>query len=211
MILSRRFVPILIALLVITSGFVLRSVGAGKQLDPCRDPEALKQLELIPGTWDSVEKPVWYTTRRRQWTVAMAGGDRYNNPLIRTRMIRDFGIFLPWLHPTAGIGEDFRADEERLEWIETSAGKLPVHLRYQYTKSRVRIIAYGYVYGLEPVASPFGAALRDSFRAVVEGSHPLTVMLVAGAIEHGRLPVLQDAAIRWLADAFLRYEEVCRP
>ena len=34
MTLSQRFVPILIALLLITSAFVMRSVGAGAQLDP---------------------------------------------------------------------------------------------------------------------------------------------------------------------------------
>ena len=209
MTLSRRYALILIVLFLVTGVFVVRSAGVGKQLDSCRDPEALKWLDLVPGTQRTLEVTPRYTPRRTQWSAGVAGTKSYNDPQVKIRMVRDFSIFQLWLYPRLAVKERSIPDVERLEWIDTGAGRLPVHLEYYLSGSRPRLIIYAYMYDLEPVVNPFAAAFRGSFRAVVEGSRPLTMLLVSGSIEHGRLPVLEASSSRWLVAAYERFRKVC--
>lgn len=199
--------------LLLTGALVIRAVGGRTQLDECRDPGALKRLDLVPGTRKMFQRSYQLTSRRRQWTLGTSGGRDYNDPLIEVQMVRDFELFSLWLHPTQELSMigNFVPDDERLTWIETSAGSLPVHLEYKYSGSRLKLVAYAYVYGLEPVENPFAAAMLDSFRAVVGGTRPLTLLLVSGSIYHGRMPVLQASSLKWLSAAFERYREVCVP
>ena len=126
-------------------------------------------------------------------------------------MVRDFELFALWLHPTEDLAGGFVPDHEHLEWIDTRAGRLAVHLESKFSGSRQKLVAYAYIYGLEPVANPFRAALLDSFRAVVGGTRPLTLLMASGASYHGQLPIVKTAALTWLAAAFERYREVCGP
>ena len=126
-------------------------------------------------------------------------------------MVRDFELFSLWLHPTQPFVGKFVPDTERLVWLDTGAGKLWVHVEYKYSGSRRKLAAYAYLYGLDPVENPLWAALQDSFRAVVGGTRPLTLLLVSGSSPRGRLPMLEASGLRWLAAAFERYREVCGP
>ncbi len=211
MTLSRRFASILIVLLLITGALVIRAVGARVRLDECRDPAALKAVHLVPGTTKTMERIYQLTSRRRQWTIGGAGRGGKNDPRIGIRMVRDFELFSLWLHPKQDLAGGFIPDEEHLEWIETGAGRLAVHLEYKFSGGRQKLVAYAYIYGSEPVVSPFAAALRDSFRAVVGGTRPLTLLMTSGSVYHGQLPVMKTASLNWLAAAFERYRDVCGP
>lgn len=211
MTLSRRFASILIVLLLVTGALVIRAVGGRVQLDECRDPEALKRLDLVPGTQKASQREWRLTSRRRQWTLGTAGAGSYNDPRIGVRMVRDFELFSLWLHPTEAMVGSFVPDEERLRWIDTSAGRLAVHLEYKYVGARPKLVAYAYLYGLDPVANPATAALLDAFRAVVGGTRPLTQLLAGGTAYRDQLPQLEAGCLRWLAAAFERYREVCGP
>jgi hypothetical protein len=209
--LSRRFAPLLIALLLVTAAFVVRSRGSGFQADPCRDPEAVTRVDFVtdPGLVRQGVRRL--TSRRTQWTAAPTGTGGLNDPKLATRIVRDFEVFSLWLHPTLVIHENYVPDMAHLEWLDTDAGKLPVHLEYKYSGSRARLVAYAYVYGLEPVASPARAAAIGSWRAVLSGTPPLTIFMASGYIEHGKAPVLRAAALRWTRAAFEHFEAACRP
>jgi hypothetical protein len=207
MTLSRRFAPLLIAMLLITGALI---IGLGRRhFDACREPEALRWLDRVAGTREFEERIETHTRRRSQWTRGTAGTGAYYDPRVRVRVVREFTTLGLWLNPSLVIRENLVPDAEFVEWVETSAGEIPVHVAHKYTESRSRLIAYVYVYGRQPVANPFAAALRDSFSALVRGAQPVTILLVAGSIDHGRLPVLSAASVRWLKAAFEHHQDVC--
>ena len=164
MTLSRRYALILIVLFLVTGVFVVRSAGVGKQLDSCRDPEALKWLDLVPGTQRTMEVTPRYTPRRTQWSAGVAGTKAYNDPQVKIRMVRDFSIFRLWLYPRLTVKEFYIPDLERLEWIDTAAGRLPVHLEYYLSGSRPRLIIYAYMYDLERISSAKPNSVRSGMR-----------------------------------------------
>lgn len=209
--LSGRFALVLIALLLVTGGFVIRSIGAGVQADPCRDPEGLKRIDFVTDP-ESVQQPErWITALRTQWTAAWTGEGGLNDPRLRVRIVREFSVFALWVHPTLVIRENYVPDLSEVQWIETEAGSLPVHFEYKYSESRARLVAYAYVYGMEPVVNPAAAAVVNSWRSALFGTPPLTLFLASGYIEHGSMPALRAGAARWLADAFEHFQQVCGP
>ena len=209
--LSSRFALVLIVLLLVTLGFVVRSIGPGVQVDPCRDPEGLKRMDFVTDP-DSVQQPErWITPLRRQWTAAWTGEGGLSDPRLRLRIVREFSVFALWVHPSLVIRENFVPDVSQVEWIETEAGSLPVHFEYKYSGSRARLVAYAYVYGMEPVANPAAAAVLNSWRAALFGTPPLTLFLASGYIEHGNVPALRAGAARWLSNAFEHFQNVCGP
>lgn len=211
MTLSSRFALWLIALLLLTAGFVVRSLGPGVQDDPCRDPGALTQMDFVTHPRLVQQARSRITPRRTQWTASVTGRGGIGDPKLKVRILRDSEVFSLWLHPTLAIQENYVPDVAHVEWLDTDSGKLPVHFEYKYSGSRARLVAYAYVYGLEPVVSPLPAAVVNSWRAVLSGTPPLTMFMASGYIEHGRTPELRAAAARWLTDAFEHFGAVCRP
>jgi uncharacterized protein YjiS (DUF1127 family) len=71
------------------------------------------------------------------------------------------------------------------------------------------IVAYAFVFGNEPVASPFLAQLRGTLRELREGRRPLTIFLAGGAATPDTAPHREEIALRWIASAWRHYRGMC--
>ena len=71
--------------------------------------------------------------------------------------------------------------------------------------------AYLFIYGSEPVESPYLMQLRTVVSQLFRGGRPLTLIAVTGNVRGDRFGVADRAATDWIARAWEHYEAVCSP
>lgn len=182
--LSSRFALAALALLLVAAVPVwTRTEGVGRE--DCRDPEALLDLTAI--TPDS-------------------------DPTLRlTPTIRH--SFKPHAYYSRPGGDplEYSYPEHRIEVRSFEMGDevVPVHWGTDQSHTVMRLRAYTFAHGGRPTTHPLPSGLAMLGTQAVDGTRPVTVLMIDGVASIERGAELERRASRWIETAWHHYRQSC--
>jgi hypothetical protein len=207
------------------------SDGPARGTDRCRSPEQVRATSLIPGTTPLGERLEALDERTFQWSEGEVATPLTPAPM-SFQIVRSYDGPLLYMWATrigsdalvrASAGSRAPTEEERSRLrlqpealtqreVEAGAAVLPVHIAWDHTQPGVsRLVAWYFVFDGAPVASPFLAQLARAPGLALRGARPLTLVSVAALAPRPRAAAVEDAAVAWLANAWLFLDSACAP
>lgn len=176
--------------------------------DDCRDPDAMREVMLIPGTRaeSRTGQPDPIVLQRSEGSLDVGRArDRFRFAVVRA--LEPLRV----LHrPERFIVEGFEAESSELRWADRGGVRLPIHwVESRYTHNPMAI-GYTYVYGGSAIAHPRLALLGSALSRLFTGARPLTVLVAGGSVHGDRENVIRGAE-DWLFAAWHHYQMVCGP
>jgi len=211
---STRYVPHIVALIILAAiPTLLHSLGRF-DVDDCAAPEAL----LAPPGPDGASL---LSARDRQhfdtfwgagnWTAgALPGADRA--PRLSYVIARSYDPKAVYHWPEARVISDVRPVARGLEELDTQGVRIPVHRAYyepEATASGSFLAAYLLVYNSRPVSNPYLAQILSGPQQVVMGRHPMWLFIVYGKADDLQRREAEERAHAWLASAWESHRSAC--
>ena len=176
--------------------------------DDCRDPDAMRELMLVPGS--SVEpaddKSDASILQRSKGTLNVGRA----NHRLRFAVVRTLEPLRILHRPERLVVTGLDVKSSELRWAEREGARLPIHWVESKSTQNQIAIGYTYVYGQRAVANPRLALLGSGLRRLFTGARPLTVLVAGGWVRGDRESVVR-AAEDWLFAAWDGYRTVCGP
>lgn len=213
--LSTRYVPHIVALVVIaTIPTLLHSLGRF-DVDDCAAPELL----LAPPARDRA--PFLTTGERRRFDSFWGAGNWSAGTLpaaasggrLSYLIARSFDPKAVYHWPEARV-ISVRPGKRGLEEVESQGVRLPVHRAYYEPDGRsadVALAAYLLIYDSRPVVNPYLAQILSGPRQVVTGRHPMWLFIVYGTVGEPERRDAEQRAHEWLASAWESHRAACAP
>jgi len=177
--------------------------------DTCARPEVLSVTGLIQGSRPEGERRSLLGADNIQWSEGTITDPRFPKDPMTFRIVRSYRVLKTAEHPVGLMPVRIEPETVRLELVATPDGQLPVHVMRSSGREAFHVVAYSFVFGNEPVASPFTAQLAGVLRELREGRRPLTVLLAGGAATQESAPHREEIALRWIASAWQHYRNMC--
>jgi hypothetical protein len=177
--------------------------------DTCARPDVLGVTGLIEGSEPGGERRSHLTADTIQWSEGLIPDASFPRDPMVFRIVRSYRVLKTAEHPVGMMPVKVEPETMRLELVDTPEGTLPVHVMRSSGRELFHIVAYSFVFGNEPVASPFLAQLRGTLRELREGRRPLTIFLAGGAATPETAPQREKIALRWIASAWQHYRGMC--
>jgi hypothetical protein len=177
--------------------------------DTCARPEVLSVTGLIEGSQPEGERRGNLDADNIQWSEGLIADPSFPRDPMVFRIVRSYGVLKTAEHPVGLMPVRIEPETVRLELVDTADGPIPVHVMHSSGREAFHVVAYAFVFGNEPVASPFLAQLQGVLRELREGRRPLTIFLAAGAATPETAPHREEIALRWIASAWQHYGVMC--
>ena len=177
--------------------------------DTCARPEVLSVTGLIEGSQPGGERRSDLDADNIQWSEGHITDPSFPRDPMVFRIVRSYGVLKRAEHPVGLMPIRIEPETVRLELVDTQGGRLPVHVIRSSGREAFDVVAYAFVFGNEPVASPFLAQLEGALRELREGRRPLTIFLAGGAATSETAPHREEIALRWIAAAWQHYRVMC--
>ena len=179
---SRLALPALVILLM--AAIPIWTLSGNRSSD-CRDPEAL--TTAIPDRDEAI--------------TYMTGA-----------IIQSFSPYELYGRPRS---QDFAAnypdDTVVMRDVRVDGITLPVHWSAATTPGEVWVRAYYYVHAGEPVPHPFRSGLALAPRQLIEGTLPVTVVVVDGSSDMLKGHLVEPAVEDWIRKSWRHYKASCLP
>jgi hypothetical protein len=206
--LSGRYGKHLIVLLLLLAVPMLAAELRPRRRDDCRDPALLFVTSLIEGSKPVGESMPGDSADVIQWSYGeLANPQSPRNPL-RFQIVRSYDRAYTELNPL--LGAPFEAEVHAVEEVQTSSGRIPIHLAIDHTKEPSRLAAWTFVYDGRPVETPLFSILASAPRQLVGGYLPLTILMVDGTTSRGEVEPAAHAATEWLVAAWQHVAMACQ-
>jgi hypothetical protein len=207
---NRPLLPLLGILLATLLPVVHHAYGDANR-DDCADPAGLLAAYRIEGTRDEAERWDKHVNGWIQWTEGEINAERDDVEALNFRIIRTFRGRRAYLRPTSFLPEKLEPDHIELQWIDVDGERVPIHVGtvFQHSKRSMKLAAYMFVYGGEPVAHPFREQLASAIPQVVGGTQPVTLFMVSGFAKRNQMESIERPAREWLANAWRHYRDSC--
>lgn len=206
---SRRFLLPIAALALACGVVVWPRWLQPRSVDPCAHPDVLTVTALIPGSRPDKERRDKLDADHIQWSEGRINDPQFPRDPLVFRIVRSYSVLKAAERPLALLPEPLEPESVHLEWVEVPGGPLPVHVVRSAGQQSMQIAAYAFVFGNEPIASPFAAQLRGMLRELRDGRRPLTVLLAGGRATFDTAPYRDELAKRWIAAAWEHYRGMC--
>lgn len=203
---GRYAAPVLLMLGLAFAPIAQHSVRGG-QIEDCARPELLRD----PATFGDASGETRHTGRIRpkpwnEGALRLAGARPIVLDWALLRSQRPVSLYLH-LHSYAFSGT--RPEEVSTDWLEVDSEHLPIHLAYESWPSQRRFAVYLLVYRSEAVANPLSALLRSAVRDMIEGTPPMSILMISGTVSEADVDRALESARSWLIEAFHRHQAVC--
>jgi hypothetical protein len=207
---SRPLLPLLAILLVSLVPVVYHAYGDANR-DDCADPAGLLASYRIAGTRDEAERWDKHMNGWIQWTEGEINAGRSDAQSPTFRIVRTFRGRRVYLRPTSFLPEKLEPDHVERQWIDVDGERVPIHIGtvFQHSKRSMKLAAYMFAYGDEPVADPFRAQLASALPQVLGHTRPFTLFLVSGYAKRDQMESIERPAREWLANAWRHYRDSC--
>ena len=177
--------------------------------DTCAHPEVLSVTGLIEGSQPEGERRSSLSADNIQWSEGLIADLSFPRDPMVFRIVRSYSVLKAAEHPVGLMPVRIEPETVRLELVDTPDGQLPVHVLHSSGRESFHVVAYAFVFGNEPVASPILAQLEGLLRELREGRRPLTIFLAGGAATAETAPHREEIALRWIASAWRHYRGMC--
>ena len=176
------------------------------QNDPCRVPGALLDVGAIPGATPRGQKLERLDATVVQWSEGVIEDDRQPMDF---QWVRSFDARGLYENPTLLLKHEIEPEEHVLVERNVDGTILPVHVVRDGAKRPARMAAYLFVYGNDPVETPFLFALQSSARQFFTGTLPLTAILVEAPAQRRVDPEAEEKAVDWIEAAWRHHARSC--
>jgi len=206
--LSKRHVPLVLGLAVLLALPILRNRFEVQRVDDCARPSDLLALGRISGSGPIVERFEKYDRDVRQWTETDLRPEQSGMKL-RGAMIRSFRPIDLYTRPPSRILGPVEAGERFVDWVDVDGDRLPIQTIHDNMNGRHTLASWLFVYEGRPVERPLWSQLRSAVSQVWNGTHPLTLLLVAGPVQPPQREQARALAQRWIVDAYRLHRSAC--
>lgn len=208
--LSQRYLPHLIALLVLALIPVTLHTYAEVRGDECADPLVLVSSSSI----------VANTRRNKAMSHRFSGAQfregrlpgRDGEPPLSIAVIRGYDAKKLYYRISNRV-HDAAPDRVELEWLEGEP-RLPIRrasFKPDPIRSTVLESAYLLIYDGEPVENPYRNQLLAAPRRLFTGNRPMTAFFVSATVPAASLEAIRRRQDEWLRESWERYRAVCFP
>jgi len=208
--LSSRYVPLLLASLLLLMIPIARAGFGVRRVDDCVDPKALLELADLPATQSLAERYEKYDADVMQWTVAELDAAERGVQL-KGALVRSFRPIDLYTRPPKVLLGKFEAGERHVERVEVAGQVLPIQTIHDNANGKNAMASYLFVYDGEPVEHPAFAQLSAAPGLVWQGTRPLSLLAVAGVVAPQKRELARAKAREWLVAAYLRHRAACSP
>ncbi len=176
--------------------------------DPCRTPGALLDVGAVPGATARGQRLDRVDDTVVQWSEGVIDRER-SRAQMEFQWVRSFDARGLYENPTLLLKTEIEPEEHVLALREVDGTRLPVHVVRDGAQRPARMAAYLFVYGNEPVETPFLYALRSSARQFFTGTLPLTAILVEAPARRRVDPRAEQKAVAWIEAAWRHHARSC--
>lgn len=179
---------------------------APEREDPCRAPDLLRLTGLIDGTRPSGQRSEVIDDTVIQWSEGSLEDEAF-----RFRIVRSYAVGKASERPLRLTPRQGEAEQIETVMRPTPWGTLPIQLVRTSGMRSFDVVAYLFVLGNEPVASPVLSLMRNAFVPGRRGRPPLTILLVSAPVTPDNVERGREIALQWVEDAWGHYRSVCVP
>ncbi len=130
---------------------------------------------------------------------------------LTVRALRSFAPLELYEAPLHWLDEKLEPETHEVLTVEVDGQSVPIHVVRDRTRSPHHVVAYLFVYGSAPVASPWAAHMGSLPRLLAEGLEPMTLFVSDGpTVVVGAEDPVERRAIQWVSDAWRHYQTSCR-
>ena len=207
---STRYVPHIVALVVIAAiPTLLHSLGRF-DVDDCAAPE---QLLAEPG-------PTFSAADRKRFDMSWGAGNWSAGQLpgggerdLSYVVARSFDPKAVYHWPESRVVWDVRPEQRGVEQVQSEGMRIPVHRAYYEADGSAQreslVVAYLLVYHSRPVSNPYLAQILSGPVQVLTGRRPMWLFLVYGRVAPSERRAAEERAHDWLASAWERHRAAC--
>lgn len=203
--LSPRFAAAAAALFLAAAVPVWFHALSAPTYDDCRDPDRFFAATRLGGAQMEVAK---HRSRASRATEGRLHARTRN--AVRVRAFRTYEPSRLYASPMSfGFDSMSYLVPRETRWLETGDDILPVHWSSYEMEGIVHIEAYAYIQGGMPTWHPLQSGVALALPQLVEGTRPLTVLIVSGTGRPDEVPALEVAVEGWFVDAWRQLKVSC--
>ncbi len=203
--LAPRFVPALTA----ACALALVPVGvhsyAALRVDDCAAGDVLAPRVTDDGERSAYMAVAFDTDRWREGTLASGNGA----PEMSFAVIRSWNAKNLYYRGTRRLWLDVKPGADRIEWLESDDGSLPIVRSELEDEREHAVIAALVVYEGRPVESGWKAQLRAAPRQMFAGARPMTMFAVRADVRADNREAAEARARTFLLDSWRSYRALC--
>ena len=210
--LSRRWVPHLTALLVLTLIPVALHGYVGLESDDCAHATAIAPPWSPDGELEGTDAYIDERMKPSQWREGVLRDSE--GAALSYTIARGFDAKHIYYRPEYKLVRESRPVSHEIDWIDVDGERIPVHRPiYEHRLGRplIGIAAYVILYGGDPVEDPYRTQLLSAPLQIVRGRLAATLLFVSGFVLETERVEAEQRAYAWLESAVRRYREVCSP
>jgi exosortase len=207
--LSARFAPAAAALCALALVPVGVHAYAQRRGDDCAAGDLLAPAVTGDGERAAFMATRFDTDRFREGKLAPTRGA----PEMSFTVIRSWNPKNLYYRGTRRLWEDVEGGADRIEWIESDDGALPIVRSSVERDARTApstVIAALLVYDGRPVASGWRAQLEDAPRQLLGGAQPMTMFAVRADVRPDNRSAAEARAHAFLLESWRNYRALCR-
>lgn len=213
---STRYVPALVALLVLAAIPVFLHTSGRFDVDECRNTAALLVASRKGGGPASPStqrggRTLWLkrASPAGEWAEGTLPVDGLKSTF-ETMIIRSHDPKKVYHNPDSVLVRGARSEEADVEWIERGSTRIPIHRPRFGGADAGTVAAYLLVYNGKPVTNPYLAQLLAAPRQLITGREPMTLFFVSGQVHPLRMEIAEEAMRDWLFSEWRRYQSICQ-
>lgn len=201
-----RFVPALTALCTLALVPVAVHSYVDRRVDDCANGDALAPVAAIGDEHAASLAAGFDTDRWREGTLAAANGA----PEMRFAVVRSWNPKNLYYRGTRRLWHDVKAGADRLEWLDSDDGRLPIVVSRLDSERSDAVIAALLVYRGVPVESGWKAQLSDAPRQMLSGAPPMTMFAVRADVRPENRAAAGARARAFLLESWRNYRALCQ-
>jgi len=205
---SGRYASVLAAIVLLFMLPVVWNRFEPPRVDDCADPDRLRDVAALDGVRSAVERWDKHDDGIVQWSqVELEAEGR--EVRLRGVIIRSYRPADLYTRPPSHLLRRFEAEQREVVEIRSGGETLPVQTLSDGTAGSNAMASYLFVYAGAPVTHPFWTALAHAPAQVLEGTRPLTLIMVAGELGRAQRPAVRRRAERFIEAAWRHYRAAC--
>ena len=198
--LSDRYAGPAVGLLLVVLIPLGMTLFSPRRAENCQNPEALRATSQIPHSIPMGEKLESRSDDVVQWSEGTVDiPDRKGE--LYFQIVRSYDWRKHALNVLNLVNPKMEPESQQLIHAGGPEEKIPIHIGLDHTGAASEIVAYTFLDGATSVEAPFTHELLKAVDHLIEGSTPLTILVIAGDFPRHSIPDAQAEAVEWLVAA----------
>jgi hypothetical protein len=201
---SPRYLKLTLALL-----FVLAIAITGGKLqglndrEGCRDYDAF--MDFAPFASEIQNRPEGANDRKR-----LRGNIRIADASFEFVVMRSFGLPSAVISPASILGSKWDPDRSRVVYVGEDDDQMAVVFTHAESGVARQMAVYVYLYSGRSIQSPFAQRIMEAPSALWNGSAPIDLVMVSGAVRRGKVDRVEREILDWMQRLWTHYRATCR-